>query len=260
LGLVKKEGQYSSLHIAYVRNAKEEEIFNAYSNEVNSLMLFADKVVFVEGESDARVIRFLIQKKLGALSHRIAIISAAGNANFSPFLRMIRAWSTARIPHLVVTDFDSLTKSTERAIIVGAKDSGYKFATEQAFHSKIDAALNMGEPEYSSVVTEASALFSAAGLNVFIFTSDLENALITADNMNAAASILTSLATNGINYNTGFDLGSLKRFIGSKGIPLNPMGDPPFKKPFIHRKIAETIDLANPHPDITRLLAAIEAL
>ena len=35
---------------------------------------------------------------------------------------------------------------------------------------------------------------------------------------------------------------------------------PPFKKPFIHESIAETILLENAHPDIIRLLDAIEAL
>jgi hypothetical protein len=38
------------------------------------------------------------------------------------------------------------------------------------------------------------------------------------------------------------------------------MDKPPFKKPYIHRKIADTINFSNAHPDITRLLAAIEAL
>jgi hypothetical protein len=38
------------------------------------------------------------------------------------------------------------------------------------------------------------------------------------------------------------------------------MDKPPFKKPFIHRMIAGTIDLAAPHPDIERLLSAISEL
>lgn len=260
LGLLKKDGQYSALHIADVKSQKDHETFDAYSDEVNSLLFFADKVVLVEGESDARVIKLLLEKKLGAQAHRISIISASGNANFSPFLRMIRAWSTAKIPHLVVTDFDSLTKSTDRAVLVGAKAAGYTLTGESAFHAKVDAVLDKGEAEFTAVAADARTLFSSAGLNVFVFTSDLENSLITPTNKNAAAKVLTKVATNGVDYSTGYDLNALRRQIGSKGVPMNPMEKPPFKKPFIHRKIAVTVDLADPHPDITRLLAAVEEL
>ena len=260
LGLVKKDGQHSALHIADVKDAKEQDTFDAYSDEVNSLLFFADKVVLVEGESDARVIKLLLEKKLGAQAHRISIISASGNANFSPFLRMIRAWSTAKIPHLVVTDFDSLTKSTERAVLVGAKAAGYSLTGEAAFYSKVDAALDKGEVEFAEVAIAATPLFNSAGLNVFVFTSDLENALITSTNKAAAAQVLTEVATNDVDYSSGYDLNMLKRQIGSKGIPMNAMDKAPFKRPFILRKIADTIDLDDPHPDIQRLLAVIEAL
>ncbi len=173
---------------------------------------------------------------------------------------MIRAWTAAKIPHLVVTDFDSLTKSTDRAILVGAKAAGYSVAGETGFHAKIDSALDKGEAEYGAVANDATALFAAAGLNVFVFTSDLENSLITNVNQQAAARVLTDVATNGVDYTTGYDLNMLKRQIGSKGIPLNPMAEPPFKKPFIHRKIADTVDLTNPHADIERLLTAISTM
>ncbi len=219
-----------------------------------------DKVILVEGAAEACVIKLLLEKKFGSDAHRISIISASGNANFSPFLRMIRAWSSAKIPHLVVTDFDSLTKSTERAVIVGAKDAGYVLTSEQAFHAKIDGVLEKGEADFSQVAVDAATLFASAGLNVFVFTSDLENSLMTAANKVAAAKILSEVAKNGVDYSSGYDLNALKRQIGSKGVPLNPMDKPPFKKPFIHRKIADTIDLTHSHPDITRLLAAIEAL
>jgi len=260
LGLVKKDGQHSSLHVADVKDAKEQETFDAYSDEVNSLLFFADKVVLVEGESDARVIKLLLEKKFGAQAHRISIISASGNANFSPFLRMIRAWSAASIPHLVVTDFDSLTKSTERAVLTGAKAAGYSLTGELAFHAKVDAALDKTEAEFSDAAADATTLFNSAGLNVFVFSSDLENSLITAANKTAAANVLTEVATNAVNYSVGYDLNSLKRQIGSKGIPMNAMDKPPFKKPFIHRKVADTIDLNNPHPDLQRLLAMVAAL
>ncbi len=260
LGLVKKDGQYSALHVAEVTDRHEQETFDAYSDEVNSLLFFADKVILVEGESDARVIKLLIEKKLGAAAHRISIISASGNTNFSPFLRMIRAWNAAKIPHLVVTDFDSLTKSTERAVLVGAKAAGYPIAGGAAFHAKVDAVLDKDEASFEAVAAEATVELAAVGLNVFVFSSDLENTLITSANKDAAATVLMKVANNGVDYTTGYDLNTLKRQIGSKGVPLNPMDKPPFKKPFIHRKIAGTIDLARAHPDITRLLVAIESL
>lgn len=260
LGLVKKDGQHSALHIAEVKDTKEQETFDAYSDEVNSLLFFADKVIFVEGESDARVIKLLLEKKFGLQAHRISIISASGNANFSPFLKMIRAWSAANIPHLVVTDFDSLTKSAERAVLFGAKAAGYSLTGEAAFYEQVDAVLDKDEAAFSEVAKDAATLFNSAGLKVFVFTSDLENALITSINKTKAAQILTKVATNNVDYSSGYDLNMLKRQIGSKGIPMNAMDKPPFKRPFIHRMIADTIDLNDSHPDIKRLLAAIEAL
>lgn len=260
LGLVKKDGQHSSLHIAEVKDTKEQETFDAYSDEVNASLFFADKVVMVEGESDARVIKLILEKKFGAQAHRISVISASGNANFSPFLRMIRAWSAAKIPHLVVTDFDSLTKSTERAVLVGAKAAGYLLTGEAAFHTKVDTALDKGEAEFTEVAVEAAMLFNSGGLNVFVFSSDLEYSLITAANKIAAAKVMTEVAANGKDYAVGYGLDDLRRQIGSKGVPMKKNEDATFKKPFVHRKIADTIDLANPHSDISRLIAAIEAL
>lgn len=260
LGLVKKDGQYSGLHVADVADISEQQTFDAYSNDVNALLFFAEKVVFVEGESDVRVLKVLLQKHLGSKSHRISIISAAGNKNFSPFLRMIRAWKDAQIPHLIVTDFDSLTKESDRAILVGAKDAGYPLVGEAALHATIDAALDKDDQAFGDVAIEVSRQLAIAGLNVFVFTSDLEYSLVAASNKNATAEVLNEVATNKMDYRQGYDINMIKRQLGSKGVPLNPMEKPPFKKPFIHKKVAETIDLASAHSDVGRLLAAIAAL
>lgn len=260
LGLVKKDGQHSALHVAEVKDQREQETFDAYSDEVNSSLFFADKVVLVEGESDARVIKLLLEKKFDEQAHRISVLSASGNKNFSPFLRMIRAWSSAKIPHLIVTDFDSLTKSTDRAVMIGAKNAGYTLVGEAAFVSKVDAAVDKDEPEFADAAASATALFSSAGLNVFVFSSDLEYALITAANKTAVSKVLTDLSTTGNDFANGYSLDDLRRQIGSKGVPMKKNDDATFKKPFVHRKIADTIDLANSHSDISRLIAAIEAL
>jgi len=260
LGLVKKEGSHSALHVAEIRNLREEETFNAYSTDVNASLFFADKIVLVEGESDLRVLKHLMQLRFGAKSHSYSVISAAGNRNFSPFLNMIRAWSTAKIPHLVVTDFDSLTKSTERAILAGAKAAHYSLSGELAFHSKVDAAMDKDEKTFQSIANDATSFFETAGLNVFVFTSDLEFSLINAENQQAAASVLTASTTTGTDYSSGYSLDMLRKQIGSKGVPMSSNDQTPFKKPYIHEKIAKTIELANAHPDINRLLDAIEKL
>jgi predicted ATP-dependent endonuclease of OLD family len=260
LGLIKKDGQYSALHIADSKDANELEIFNSYCTDVNAQLFFADKILLVEGDSDARVLRVLLEKSLGSDAHRISIISASGNRNFSPFLRMIKAWTTAKIPHLVVTDFDSLTKETDRAILEGIEAAGYRLPNKQALHKKIDEALSKGETEYTAAATDLRDSFKSAGINVFVFTSDLEHALITPDNEKDAAQILTDITGKKNNYTTGYTLSQLRQLIGSKGIPLNSGKDSEMKKPFIHKKIAETINLDKAHSDIIRLLEMIKTL
>ena len=260
IGFVKKDGIHSALHVADIKNKKESGTFNSYNNDVNASLFFAEKIVLVEGESDLRVLKSLLQKKLGAKSHNISIISAAGNRNFSPFLNMIKAWSTAKIPHLIVTDFDSLTKDTDRAILVGARAAGYTLAGEPAFHARIDQAVDKDEEKYAEVAVEATGFFATAGLNVFVFTSDLEYALLDDSNVSKAALILKTVATNGVDYTTGYNRDMLRRQIGSKGIPINGIDKPLFKRPFIHESLSKTIELESAHPDINRLLSAIENL
>ena len=260
LGLVRKQDQHSALHVPDIKNDREREMFDAYSNEVNCLLLFAERLILVEGESEELVLRLLLQKKFGPAANRFSVVSASGNKNFSPFLRMIRAWATAKLPHLVITDFDSLIAESDRAIIRGARDAGYPHATDTTLRSTVDAALDKTESEFHAAAIAAGGYFKDAGLNVFVFTSDLEFSLINERNKDAVAKILTTESPTGNDYTKGYSLLDLKKHIGSKGTPLNPISDPKFKKPYVHRKIAETIDLADAHPDIDRLLQAIEAL
>ncbi len=260
LGLVKKDGQYASLFVPSIGSQKDREMFDAYSDDVNSQLFFAEKIVLVEGESDSRVLKVLLQKKLGNAAHRISVISASGNANFSPFLRMIRAWKEAKIPHLVVTDFDSLTTSTQRAILAGAKAAGYFFAGESALHSVIDGALDKDEQHFRDAANEAEKQLKSAGLNTFIFTSDLEYALITPDNKDDAAKEMATCSLDDKDYTKGYDLNQLRKIIGSKLLTNSKNDSALLKKPFVHRKIAATIELPTAHSDFGRLIAAIEAL
>lgn len=260
LGLVRKEDQHSIMCVPTIASDQEREMFDAYSNEVNSQIFFADKVIIVEGESEQRVLKVLLQKAYTNAAHHISIISASGNTNFSPLLKMIRAWKEAKIPHLILTDFDSLVTTTGRAVLTGAKAAGYAIPGEAALLAKIDWCLDKGETEFTAAAIESTKQLAAAGLNVFVFSSDLEHSLVTQRNKDKVAAILTEHSSTGNNYSTGYDLIQLAKHIGSKGIPLNPINQPAFKKPFIHRKIAETVELAHAHPDIDRLLNAIDAL
>lgn len=260
LGLFRKEGDHSALHIPQIKSKRDEEVFDAYSSELNSLLFFAEKVVLVEGESDQRVIKCLLEKELGSKAHKISVISAAGNRNFSPFLKMIRAWSTVNIPHLVVTDFDSLIAESDRPIVRGAKDGGYQLASEDVLLAQVDAALDKTDAEFAKASVAAEQCFKEAGLNVFVFTSDFEYSLINDQNKDAAAKILTEMSSTKNNYANGYSLLDLKKHIGSKGIPLNALAEPKFKKPFIHRKIAETIELSHAHSDLKRLVRRIKEL
>lgn len=260
LGLVRKEGKYSSLHTPNIEDEREAEIFDAYSSEINNLIFFAEKIILVEGESDARVIKLLLEKKYGAAGHRISVISASGNKNFSPFLRMIAAWGTARIPHLVVTDFDSLTAPSQRPIIRGLEDAGYSLPKKMQLIAKVDGALDKGEAEYAAAAEDASKSLASYGLEVFVFTSDLEYALITEKNKIEAAKVLTAITEGQPDYTKGYDLNALRRAIGSKGLPIGTNNDPPLKIPYVHRKIANTINVQDCSPDFIRLLKMINDL
>jgi hypothetical protein len=67
-------------------------------------------------------------------------------------------------------------------------------------------------------------------------------------------------ATNNVDYTKGYDIADIRRQLGSKGVPLNPMNNAPFKRPFVHRKVAQTIDISDAHPDWDRLLSFVESM
>ena len=257
LGLVKKEKQYSTFHVPAVSTGRDREVFDSYSDDVNSKLFFADKLILVEGDSDRLVIEVLLRKKFGSKGHCFTVLSASGNRNFSPYLRMIRAWNTAGIRPLVVTDFDSLTAGAERAIIRGTKDAGYILPKEAQFLKDVDDAIDKDEEAYSRVASQATTFFKAAGVDVFVFTSDLEFALVTEGSKVAVGEMLSRVDPTK-DYSKGYTLPELRRLIGSKTIPISANSEPPFKKPFVHRKIAEIVDLGSAHADIRRLLALIE--
>ncbi len=259
LGLVKKVGSYSSLYAPILDSKRDAEILDSYSSDVNSSIFFADRLIFVEGESDQRVIKRLLQKKMGAKAHRISVISAAGNRNFSPYLKMMKAWQAASIPFLIVTDFDSLIAADQRPMFKGAADAGFTHQTRQSVYNAIDLAQDKSEEEFERAAIMAEDYFRSAKLNVFVFRSDLEFSLITENNKSLVAKILTDESSSENDY-AQYSLHDLKKNIGSKGVPLNPLSNPKFKKPYIHQKIAETIDLRNADKDIGRLMEYIDSL
>jgi putative ATP-dependent endonuclease of OLD family len=260
IGIVRKSDRFSSLHVPAVVSDHDAEVFNRFSDEVNSLLFFADKVVLVEGDSDRAVLRALLKKKYGPRHHRISIIVAGGNQQFSPYLKMLRCWKTLKIPFLVVTDFDSLTKENGRAILRGTEDAGVAVANVGTIHQAVDNALDKDERAFRGAGDWAMAALQKAGLDVFVFTSDIEYTLLTDANFKDATKIMSQEADGNKDYSAGYDLMQLKRTLGSKGVPLNKMAEPPLKKVYVHAMIAETIDPASCHPDLHNLLNKIEQL
>lgn len=260
IGLVRKEGKFSNLCLAQVASPQEEEMFNAYSNEVNSLILFSKKTILVEGESDRLVLNVILKKMLGPQAYEITVVSTAGNKNFSPYLRMIKSWKGAAIPHLVVTDFDSLLKEHDRAIISGLRAAGCTLDVN-SLCQEIDKVIDKSqESEYEKVARGCEKIFKDHGFNVFIFTSDLEFSLITDKNKDKAIEIMTQESKSKKDYKTGYDILTLKKHLGSKGVPLNPFKEQELKIPYVLKKISETIDINNCHGDISRLIGMIKNL
>lgn len=256
ISLVRKNGQFSEIYSPNKISEKDSEIFSSLSDDLNSQVFFSDKVILVEGESDKRVIESLLRKKYGSKGYRFSIISVGGNRNFSPYIKMLEAWNGFSFPYLIVTDFDSLTKSSERAIFRGMKDAGHKLTNETELYSLVDKNIEKSESEYEIVKKTFIDSAKQVGVNIFVFNSDLEYSLINDKNKEDAISIMNELNSNTSEY-SGYTLSQLKGVIGSKGIPLN-LSNGDYKKPFIHKKIAETIFLDYAHSDIKDLMIAIE--
>ncbi len=256
LGIVRKDDKFSNLHTVKSVPPKDMDIFDSYSGEVNSQLFFADKVILVEGESDKRVIETILHRKFGAKSFRYTVISAAGNRNFSPYLKMINCWKELKIPHLVVTDFDSLTAGSDRAMNTGAKAAGYLLNAEQLLNQNVDDAIQKDEGEYRKIAIQAANFYARSGLEVFIWTCDLEYALISDSKIDPIVRELS--AANNSSY-SGYTCAQLRTLIGSKGIPLNS-GSDALKKPYIHQKLSWHLDLDDTESDVYRLIQAINKL
>jgi hypothetical protein len=257
IGLVRKKEGFSQLTVPEIKDDREKQIFEAHASEVNSQIFFAKKIILVEGESDKLVLRELLEKKFGQRHHDFSVLSAGGNRHFSPYLRMLLSIKDAGIPFMVVTDFDSLTKETDRAILTGLKAAGFTLA-EKTLIKEIDESILKGESEFRATAKNVSRTALKAGVNLFVFPSDLEFALINDANRVQAAEIMTSESESDVDYKTGYSVQDLKRHIGSKGLPITPNQSPVLKKPFVHKKIAQTIDLSTANPEIKSLLSMIE--
>ena len=257
MGLVRRQQLHSALSVPKFDTSRDRDVLQYVCGEANSAMLFAEKVIFVEGESDERVIRALLDRQHGSKSHLISIISAGGNRSFSPLVRMLRSLEGARIPYLVVTDFDSLTSACDRALLRSATDSGCKPAFT-ALHQDIDEAAVAGEARMATVAAAAESALSNAGFSAFVFTADLEYALVTGESTEQVRTILAEV-NPGVDY-ADFSVDQLRKSLGSKGAPMSANHAAKHKKPYIHEKIAKATAWEALHPDMVRLLNVIEDL
>jgi len=260
IAIIRKKEKYSSMHVPKITSAKDKEIFNAFSNEINSHILYASKVIFVEGDSDRLVLRELLRKVPEISPFGISIISGSGNRSFSPYIKMIRSWENLTIPHLIVTDFDSLTKDSERAIIRGLRGVNLRLPAkeEETLLRDIDSVVDKSDKDFETIAKTISEKFKRIGVNLFIFTSDLEYSLVNKANIEKVHEILHEISST--DYSSGYSIIDIKKQIGSKGIPLNPLSKPKFKKPYIHKKIAATIEIKTCHNDIKRLISMVKEL
>jgi predicted ATPase len=265
IGLVRKNGNFSELDISKIDGSVAKEIFEAFNNSLNAEIFFAEKVIFVEGESDFRVIRTLLEKKLGNISRNISVIPVGGNEHFSPLLRMIRSFEIIKIPCLVVTDFDSLTSNGERAIFTPVKAVASKSLNQTLICQEVDAIVNnvnASENDFRNFAERVQEKFENVGVNTFVFSSDLEYSIVSDQNKKRVIKILREQGFSGVR--TDCKINNLRKIIGSKCIPL-ASSNGKYKKPYIHKKIADTIDLSTPdfelnHPDLFRLLELIERI
>ncbi|AYV57694.1 ATP-dependent endonuclease [Leptospira kmetyi] len=263
IGIVRKEGLESKLYTPNIVDDKKGEILNYFNNDINSLVYFADKVIFVEGESDRLIIEEIIKKHYKKKFHNISVIATGGNKNFAPYINLMRAYEGLSIPFLIVTDFDSLTSEADRPIFKGIESAGFNIPNKKKLIDQIDNAVKSGkEEEHRKIALSIKKAIKETGINVFIFPSDVEYSIVTDANLPQTASLLNELKLDSskADYSKGYDLASIRRHIGSKNIPFAPMDKPPFKRPFIHRKIVDLIDPTRFSIDIKNLISSIEEM
>ncbi|EQA82060.1 AAA domain protein [Leptospira alstonii serovar Pingchang str. 80-412] len=263
IGVVRKVGLESKLFVPHIDEQKREEILNYFNNEINSLIYFADKVIFVEGESDRLVIESILKKYFKNKHSNISIIVTGGNKNFAPYINLIRSHKGLLIPFLIVTDFDSLLSENDRPILKGIEDAGFTVSNRKKIFDIIDVAVKSGkEDEHRKTSNNISKSLKDIGINVFIFPADLEFSLVNDSNLTQVGELLNKLKIPNSNadYTRGYDLMAIRRNIGSKNIPFLPMDKPPFKRPYVHKKIAELTDLNRLSVELKNLISVIDQL
>jgi putative ATP-dependent endonuclease of the OLD family len=250
--LVRKESHYSRIYTPILKEA-DSEVLNDFNNEINSEIFFANAVLFVEGESDKRVLYKIINNLYGFLRGDITIICAGGNKSFSPYLRLISTLNRAQIPWGILTDFDSLMKEGgERALFRGLQDADIKIDQrhKNEIAQLVDSVLDKDEVDYLRCTQKISEILEEYRLKVFIFPSDLEWELCTDGLKGDVVEILRIYQEIDA---TGLSLIQLRKKLGSKGIPISGDSNKDNKKPYLHEKIAAKINKSNISPTMLEL-------
>lgn len=73
-------------------------------NPDSSELFFADVVLLVEGEADRILMRGLLER-FGSRTHEVKVVATHSNTNFEVYDELL---SLYHIPHIIMTDFDSL--------------------------------------------------------------------------------------------------------------------------------------------------------
>jgi len=235
--LIKKDSNHYTDIIIPEIDQKDSAILNDYNNEINSEIFFSDIVFFVEGNGDKRVILKLVQKYLNKHLHRISIIETGGNNTFSPYLKLIGILKKSNIKYGIITDFDSITKSTNRALFTGIKNSGINLNKKKLdkLISEIDKQVGLSERLHTELCRKVSSLLKEHNINAFIFPSDLEYSICEDSIKSKISGLIKEHLQSDL---SGFTIDQIRKKIGSKGIDLIKSQED-YKKPFIHEKIID---------------------
>lgn len=151
-------------------------------NATNSELVFANRVIIVEGESDKLFIEYLLDRVLDASSSHsagISVIDAGGAGVIPDVLRLARRFE---VPAVAIVDMDVLDKSGGRTRHIDRLvEDGFDIPIEQSFHEYLREVASRPAPTYQvarSTQRELLAqLHNEPRADVFVLSSDLEGLL-----------------------------------------------------------------------------------
>lgn len=161
-----------------------------YCNAANSELVFANSVIFVEGESDFLVVERLLSHATGAAGGHyalgITVVDADGVGKIKHLVSLARHFG---VTAFVVADKDSIKKASgQRVLLAGmAPELAAAAVDVQKLHQLADQPV-------SSLIAAMVAQQAINGLlepvNAFVMSSDLEGALLDSLGLAGALEVL----------------------------------------------------------------------